>query len=42
LGFILMPIIVYIEKIVFFRKKMQEKKENNSNKMMDRVVFSCQ
>jgi hypothetical protein len=42
LGFILMPIIVYIEKIVFLEKKMQVKKGNNSNKMLDRVVFSCQ
>ena len=37
-----MPIIVYIEKIVFLEKKMQVKKGNNSNKMLDRVVFSCQ
>jgi hypothetical protein len=42
LGFILMPIIVYIEKIVFLEKKCKEKKGNNSNKMLDRVVFSCQ
>ena len=42
LGFILMPIIVYIEKIVFLEKKMQVKKGNNSNKMLDGFVFSCQ
>jgi hypothetical protein len=38
-----MPIIVYIEKIVFLEeKKKQVKKGNNSNKMLDGVVFSCQ
>jgi hypothetical protein len=42
LGFILMPIIVYIEKIVFLEKNASKKKGNNSNKILDRVVFSCQ
>jgi hypothetical protein len=38
-----MPIVVYIEKIVFLEeKKKQVKKGNNSNKMLDGVVFSCQ
>ena len=32
---------VYWENCIF-RKKMQVKKGNNSNKMLDRVVFSCQ
>jgi hypothetical protein len=36
LGFILMPIIVYIEKIVFLEKKCKYKKGNKSNKMLDR------
>jgi hypothetical protein len=37
-----LPIIVYIEKIVFLEKKCKQKKWNNSNKMLDGVVFSCQ
>ena len=43
LGFILKPIIVYRKKsFELFPFFYLHKKGNNSNKMLDRVVFSCQ
>jgi hypothetical protein len=36
-----MPIII-IEKLYFFLRNSKSNRGNNSNKMLDGVVFSCQ